>query len=264
MVKKINKKKQRRRLIILGVVSYLIFLLVNLPASFLVDQVLSSTKTARLVKLNQVQGSVWSGQALDASIGAINLGILNWDLSPWGFLLGDIDVDLKFNQDETQGSGQLSIGFGGKLAVNALKLEFPAEIIQTAIALPFVSLSGLVTTDIDNAEYMQDETFHVEGKVLWQDAVLRMPNLVELGDIAILMSPFNQGTRIKINDKGNGPITINVTVDVYANGRYKMNGTLTPKDASQQHITEVLKFIGRPDNSGAYHIGYNGSFAKRR
>ena len=87
--------KHGKRLIILGVVCYVIFLFVTLPASFLTGYILPSIKSAQLIKLQSVHGNIWNGHATHARVDSFNLGKLDWRLSPWGLLAGDVDLNLK-------------------------------------------------------------------------------------------------------------------------------------------------------------------------
>ncbi|MGD9386532.1 MAG: type II secretion system protein N, partial [Thioalkalispiraceae bacterium] len=102
--------KHGKRLIILGLGSYLIFLFITLPASFLTSHILPSVQAARTVKLQSVHGNIWNGHATSARVGSFNLGKLDWQLSPWGFLAGDIDMQLQFRNEETRGSGEVTLG----------------------------------------------------------------------------------------------------------------------------------------------------------
>lgn len=247
-----------RRLIYLGVLSYLVFLLHSLPASFLTRYILPSIDAARSVNLHGVRGSVWQGQAADARVANFNLGKLQWDLRGWGLLLGKLRLHLKFIQDSTKGTGLVNVGLGGAISAEDVNLQFPAESLMPLFyGLP-ISIAGELRGNIKEFELESGRVLQAQGRIVWQGAALRAPQNIELGDFLITLEPVNRGSKIVVKDQGQGPVATEITINLKANGEYRMNGWLMPRDASQQHITEALRVIGRADNSGKFWIGYNG------
>lgn len=252
-----------RRLILIGVLAYLLFLLISVPASFLTRYILPSVDPARQVKLQNVHGSIWNGEANDTRIGVFNLGQLNWKLNGWSLLLGDVDLRLKFKNESSRGNGKLSLGMSGASVARDVDVFFPAETLQPLFYGFPVSIAGEVRGAINELIYRPHETLNVDGRVVWQGATLRTPQNIELGNFLLAMTPHNQGTRIKITDESQGPVKTDITIRVEGDGRYALNGWLQARDPSQQHITEALRLIGRADNTGKYWVAYNGSFARR-
>jgi len=256
--------KQGRRLIILGLTCYIIFLFITLPASFLTRYILPSVQAARTVKLQNVHGSIWNGHASNARVGSFNLGKLDWDLSGWGLLLGDVDLILNVRNEETRGNGHVSLGFGGATRANDVEVTFPAEILQPLIYGFPISISGDIRGTIAELAFIQNQVLNAEGRVVWQSAALRAPQNIELGDFLIVLTPHNTGTKIKITDENQGPVQAEINIKLDGNGKYNMNGWLKARDQNQQHITEALRIMGKADSTGRYWVSYNGSFDKQR
>ena len=256
--------KLGRRLIILGVACYVVFLFITLPASFLTGYILPSVQAARTIKLQSVHGSIWKGQAANARVGSFNLGKLGWNLSAWGLLAGDVDLNLKFHNEDTRGNGYVSLGFGGKTHANDVEIAFPAEVLQPLIYGFPISISGDFRGTIKELVFVQNQTINADGRVVWQSAALRAPQNMELGDFLIQLTPHNTGTKIKITDENQGPIRAEINIKLDGKGKYSMNGWLKARDQSQQHITEALRIIGKSDSAGRYWVSYNGNFGKRQ
>lgn len=256
--------KQGRRLIILGLVCYVIFLFVTLPASFLTKYILPSVQAARTVKLQSVHGSIWNGHASNARVGSFNLGKLDWKLSGWGLLTGDVDLKLNVRNEETRGSGHVSLGFGGATSANDVEVAFPAEILQPLIYGFPISISGDIRGTIEELVFVQNQTMNAGGRVVWQSAALRAPQNIELGDFLIVLTPHNTGTKIKITDENQGPVQAEINIKLDGKGKYNMNGWLKARDQNQQHITEALRIMGKSDSTGRYWVSYNGSFGNQR
>jgi len=260
----IKLTKKNRRLLYVGLVSYLIFLLITLPASFLTSYILPSVDSAGVVKLKSVHGSLWTGQANDARIGQFYLGALSWDLSSLGLLLGNINLDINFKSDIASGVGDLTLGFGGATSANDVQLNFPAEMLQPLFSGFPISVSGELRGALNEVNYSPFEVLQADGRIVWQGAALRAPQNIELGDFLIVMSPHNLGTKIKITDENQGPVKTELNIKVTGKGKYTLNGWMQARDQTQQHITEALRFIGaRADSTGRYWVSYNGSLTKK-
>jgi general secretion pathway protein N len=256
--------KHGRRLLILGVVCYIIFLFVTLPASLLTGYILPSIESARPIKLQSVHGNIWNGHATHARVGSFSLGQLDWRLSAWGLLAGDVDLNLKFHHENTRGTGLVSLGFGGATQASNVEMAFPAEALQPLIYGFPISISGNFRGTIAEFNYIQNEIMNANGRIVWQSAALRAPQNIELGDFLVILSPQNNGTKIKITDENQGPVKAEINIKLDGKGKYNLNGWLQARDQNQQHITEALRLIGRSDSTGRYWVSYNGSFGNQR
>lgn len=255
--------KEGRRLIYIGVITYVIFLFVSVPASFLTGYILPSIQSAQAVKLNSVHGSIWEGYAVDASINQFKLGRLDWVLNGWGMLLGDIDLKLKFKNDTARGSGYVSMGFTGAMSAEDIDLQFPAESLQPLMYGMPISISGDLRGNIKTIEIKQGKVFKNEGRIVWQSAALRAPQNIELGNFLITLEPVNNDTKVRITDENQGPVVADIGIFVKGNGEYRLNGWLQARDENQQHISEALRLIGRADNTGKFWVSYSGQMGRR-
>ena len=250
--------KNGRRLLLVGIGAYLIFLLATLPASFLTRYILPSITPAGMIKLQSVHGSVWKGEAMDASVNRFSLGHLDWKLNGWGMLLGDIDLKLTFKNENSRGSGLLSLGFGGSTEAEDIELQFPAEFLQPLVYGMPISFSGDLRGSIKSLELRPGKILKGNGRVVWLSAALRAPQNIELGSFLIALEPVNSGTKLKITDQQQGPVITDIGITVKGDGEYRLNGWMKARDETQQHITEALRLIGRADSSGKFWVSYNG------
>jgi general secretion pathway protein N len=251
--------KTGRRLIYLGVLAYLIFLLHALPASFLTHYILPSVKAARTVNLQGVRGSIWQGQAADARINNFSLGKLQWSVRSWGLLLGKLKLNLKVGEDNVRGSGYVSLGLGGALTAEDVNMQFPATTLMPLMYGYPISIAGDLRGNLKDVEIERGRILQAQGRIVWQNAAIRAPQNIEMGNFLVTLEPLNLGSKVVIKDQGQGPVQAEITVYLKGSGEYRMNGWLKARDASQQSITEALRLIGRADNSGRYWVGYNGT-----
>lgn len=253
--------KNGRRLIYVGIASYLLFLVHALPASFLTRYILPSLSASRMVQLQGVSGSIWQGKAANARVSNFNLGKLHWDLHSWGLLLGKLKLSLVFGQGDVQGNADVSAGMGGVVSANDVNLQFPAENLMPLLYGYPISISGMLRGNLKQVAIERGRVLQAQGRIVWQDAAIRAPQNLEIGDYLITVEPINLGSKIVIKDQGQGPVRAEITVFVKGSGDYRLNGWLMARDPNQQSVTEDLRMIGRPDNSGRYWIGFNGKLS---
>jgi len=248
-----------RRFIYLGIGAYLIFLLHALPASFLTRFILPSIPAARDVKLQGVRGSIWQGHAAKARYASFNLGKLNWHVRSWGLLLGKLKLHLKFNDDSMHGAAYVDLGMGGTVTAEDVNMQFPAQNLMPLLYGFPISISGDLRGNLKEVTIERGRVLQAQGRIVWQNAALRAPQNIEMGDYLITVEPVNLGSKTVIKDQGRGPVQAEITIFTKGSGEYRMNGWLKARDPNQQAITEALRLIGRADNSGRYWVTMNGN-----
>jgi len=247
-----------RRFIYLGIAAYLIFLLHALPASFLTRYLLPSIPAVRAVNLQGVHGSIWQGQATEARFGNFTLGKLDWDVRSWGLLLGKLKLHLKFSQDGQRGSADVGLGMGGSLSAEDVNMQFPAQNLMPLMYGYPMSIGGELRGNLKQVNIERGRVLQAQGRIVWLNAALLAPQNINLGDYLITAEPVNTGSKILLKDQGHGPVQTEITVTVLGTGTYHISGWLKARDPDQQSITEALRLLGRPDNSGRYWVGVNG------
>lgn len=236
----------------------MLFLLHALPASFLTRYILPSTSASRVIHLQGLHGSIWQGQAADASISNFNLGKLQWDVHSWGLLLGKLKLHLNFGQDSVQGNAYVSVGMGGAINADDVNLQLPAENLMPLFYGYPLSFAGMLRGNLKQVALERGKVLQARGRIVWQNATIRAPQNIAMGDYLITLEPVNLGSKMVVKDQGQGPVQAEITVFVKGSGEYRLKGWLKARDPNQQAITEALRLIGRPDNSGRYWISFTG------
>lgn len=250
--------KNGRRLIYVGVVAYLLFLLHALPASFLTRYILPSINASRNIHLQGVHGSIWRGEAADARVSNFDLGKLQWNVRSWGLLLGKLKLHLEFGDDNMQGNAYVSIGLGGTVNADDVNMKLPAENLMPLLYGYPLSIAGMMRGNLKQVTLERGRVLQAQGRIVWQNAMIRAPQNIDMGDYLITLEPVNLGSKVVVKDQGRGPVQAEITVFTKGSGEYRLNGWFKARDPNQQAITEALRLIGRPDNSGRYWIKFTG------
>lgn len=117
------------KILLLGGLLYLVFLVAAIPAGVIARQV--EKLTAKSVLLSNEQGTLWHGTA-DISIAAANraaprrLGSVSWRFRPADLLVGKLGFMLEFADRDALAEGVLRLGVGG-VQCKDVKAEIPAD-----------------------------------------------------------------------------------------------------------------------------------------
>ncbi len=159
--------------LLLGVVSYTVFLVALLPVSVVWSQfshVLPLAQTP--LKVKGVSGTVWNGDALGSVNGVV--GVLGWNTSISGVLLGQLPIDLIFK------SSVGSLQTKALLSLNGIELMDTSGDIQLLALTPLlkgtrVSLSGAVTIEHMNIGYHEGVISPADALISWSGGEVKYP-----------------------------------------------------------------------------------------
>lgn len=149
-----NKKSKQISWWVTGVVAFLVFVLLQVPATWLISKFYKNNQI-----LQNVSGNIWQGQA-DWHKGNLR-GSVTWRTRPWDLVLLRLGANIEVHSGQTQLNGVVGYGLGkkiivknidGKIAPETLKnianWQWPANSIQlNDISLSFKKDSGFSDAD---------------------------------------------------------------------------------------------------------------------
>lgn len=245
----------RNKLILIGVSSYLLFMLLLTPASWWLKLV----PVPPQLQLGAVSGTLWQGQVAGLSYQQLQLDRLSWRLNGWSLFRAKLQFALKSGSAQRADlpffSGNVSYGFSGAAMDNAL-LKLPVAAVVPMLPLPLpVQASGELVLDI--AQYRQGQPWcqTLSGSASWQDARLQTPT----GTWLELQSLFGElscadGTVVLTTDGGN---LLGLDIKAVINAEQLLvNGSLKPDASMPQEVHQAMQFLGKPDAQGRYPIRF--------
>lgn len=245
----------KTKLIVIGVLSYVAFLLVLMPLSWWI-------KLAPLpaqMQLGAVSGTLWQGEVATLRYQQLQLDSLQWKLNGWQLFTGALQFDLR------SGSAQhperpfikstARIGVGGSSLHNTL-VTVPVSAIVPMLTLPMpIAARGQLVLDI--ASYHQGKPWcqQLSGNASWQQAQLQTPaaNWLDLQSLFAELSCAD-GTVVLTTD-GTNLLGLDITAVINAE-QLLVNGTLKPDASMPQEVHQAMQFLGRPDEQGRYRIRF--------
>lgn len=232
-------------LIAYGLFIYLIFLLINLPASLVWS--MAPTDIKRSVNIINLQGSAWSARADNIVIKGFELGKAQWTVNPFLLVVGKLGGDINIRHALGQLQSGYNLSTNQQIELSDVNADFSAAILDAAIP-PFL-LAGTITSQLDSVQYQGQSLLAATGDLQWRNASITGVADVSLGTLTFKASPAAEGTNLQVSNEG-GVIAISGDIRVTGNGRYKLDLLLSSRDNRNTDLKNILAVLGQADAQG--------------
>lgn len=170
-----TERKPRKLWWLVGVMVFAFFVLVQMPAAWIVHKY-----APQQTYLQYVSGSLWQGSAVwqlpvrnTATAVPPLSGTVQWQWQPWRLLLGKFGADIRVQSAQTRLSGQLHMGsrswsvyeLSGKISPETMTAIAPWQFPDTSIVLNQVTLQRTQHGFID-----------ADGQLSWSGGQLGYPS----------------------------------------------------------------------------------------
>ncbi|WP_339899292.1 type II secretion system protein N [uncultured Gilvimarinus sp.] len=241
--------------ILLAVVFWLVFVIVQIPASW---GGYMMTRNGALA-LTGISGTLWHGRASMASVTIdgrdYSLGELDWQLHPMSLLTLRPCADLTTNLERQQVSGTACAGMGNKLTLRDTDISVPASLVQD---LPDnVEISGQLSAHIKQLNIEQQNLQALEGNLSWSAARLNNgQRWLNLGAFAAELSATEAGEIYANVFSLDGPIDLkgNVTMPLTGGVIIDVDFTMTDAFSRDVQAEQWLPMVATPLDNGRQKI----------
>ena len=100
------------------------------------------------LRLRDVSGTIWQGQARSVEIGRYDLGSIDWTLQPAPLLQGVAVASMVLEGGMASATGTVQRGAPGEVEVRDVRIRMPAAIAAPVLAIPALQLLGTIEIDI--------------------------------------------------------------------------------------------------------------------
>ena len=244
-------------LILTGLLIFLLFLLVKLPASVAYPLVKNSINGPDMVGL---KGTLWSGQAAGMQVMNQSFQNVYWEFHPLALLAGSVNMDIDIRDPQYPLKADISTGIvSGELEAEQVKGKLPAGILQQLPALALVSLSGELHINIKRLLLVDNEPRAADGEILLSQVYLQQPLQTKIGSIQLTMSDQDNQLQVKIKDQ-QAPIAIDGTLKLQAGHKYSFSAKLNPGANADNTLVSMLRNVSRIEADGTMNIQYQGVY----
>jgi len=218
----------RTRYIAAGLVLYLLFLVVTLPAAWVGE--LLTRFTHGQARLLGSQGSLWRGSGLLVFSPAGGMALQNrvhWNVAPLWLVTGQLRTEIRSEGDVTLQT-MLTVGYR-HLRLQQLTGEFTASQIQ-AFYPPamLVSPTGQIKIAADDVS-LGKSGFHGEMRMTWTGAGSKLGAAGELGDYLLVANGENGAANLRVETlRGDIRVDARGAWQAQGDGTLSLDGSLMP------------------------------------
>jgi len=237
----------------LGAAAFIVFLIVNTPADWLVRQL---TGRVPQLQLSGITGSLWSGNASQARYDAVSLSDVQWHWHPLALFAGRLEYGLSGSWDEYPVSFAAGKALFGAPYLRDVELAAPLAKVAGLLRLP-VELSGDLDLSLDRVMFTGAGVVPVmEGGGWWAPATISAPVELELGKVVVEMSPDGDSTAAQVSAR-DGRLSVDGTIRLDPSGEYSLTADLTPVGALSDDLKAGLNAVAEY-RQGRYHLEWSG------
>lgn len=154
-----KKKSKTIHWWIFTLILLLIFIILQIPASWLISKFYKNNQN-----LHNVSGNIWHGQA-DWRQGSLRAA-MNWKIRPQDFLLLRIGAKVHLHSGHSQVSGIVAYGLSKQIQIKNLTGQVAPETLKSFAAWQWPS-NAIQLQDIALAYHPQRGFHHAEGQLQW-------------------------------------------------------------------------------------------------
>lgn len=239
----------------LFILLYVFFLIINIPAIWVLEHV----KSPEGVEIKSTQGTIWQAhfEAIKLPEGVL-LHNVEVKLNPLSFLWLNPSADITFGGDKLPGPrGSLSLSdLFSSVSVNNLNVEMKARDAIALMDLP-LDLTGHNDIKFTASEYVLGKPMcsAVKGKLTWPKA--KVTSFNETVDLGALSGDFtcDKGQLIFTMDPKN---ILGLTYEVVIANKERVSGIgyLEPAADFPEKLKLILPMLGKPDAQGRYRLHF--------
>ncbi|QNX08590.1 type II secretion system protein N [Acinetobacter seifertii] len=159
-----KKKSKQWKWWFFALIAFLIFIILQIPATWLISKFSKNNQT-----VHNVSGNIWQGQA-DWHRGALR-GTIHWKTRPLDLLLLRFAADVDIHSGNTQLTGIMAYGFGKKVIVRNMAGQVAPETLKQIVNWQW-PVNSIQLKDIQ-FNYKKEQGFAaVDGQLHWGGGAL--------------------------------------------------------------------------------------------
>ena len=245
---------------IFGLVFYILFLIVEMPAPWFAWGLNQYTHGA--VRLDPIDGSLWNGHGklviYYPQSTPHELSTAEWGINPFWLLAGHLQMHWQASAQDTSIDTTLRLGFGLTQLVDT-DITFPAQLVSTFYpAATLLSPKGQVR--VHTAKLSIDENgIEGNGEILWQNAGSTFSSIQPLGDYSMELAGAGKTANLKLaTTRGDLELTGQGQYHL-GSGQIQVTGSALPR-AHATELEPILKMLGEDTGNGKRALNLNFRF----
>jgi len=253
------------RLILLGLLAYLVSVVFLFPAAPLVERIKPNIKP---VELAGVSGKLFNGTVANVKYADDLLPLeftdVAWKAAPSALLKGGVGANVSYQGYGGGGEGQVQRKWNGNLSVSDFVFDADSKQLEVLLPGPVAEFSGKIDGRLDTVVLANNLLEKLQGQLVWNQAIivtrLYGPEIIaNLGQFNIDIEPQDNAVHKIVLKSEGGDLFIDGSVTMAPNGDYRTDLLLTPSANAPEPLLQTLQQRTRPDGGGRYVIKHSGN-----
>ncbi len=239
-----------KKIIFIGLLAFLLAALWQLPLSYAKPY---AEKAIKGLKLNNVSGTVWNGEAQQLIANNIDFEKVKWTVKPIKSLTS---LSLKFDFDiksrDFTANGLAGITPSKTLILNNTKFDLNASYLNKQIKL--AKISGDIKGTIKYAEINEQDLPVIDGIIDWKEAAVSSPIKLPQGDYHAIITPDSNNLKIQLSSS-DAPMELGGKIILNKEWIYKTDLNIK---ATDPNLVPMMGLIGKKQANGTVNIKQQG------
>ena len=239
-----------RTLIVMMSALFALTVLARAPASWLTGALPDT------VGCQSPSGTLWQGRCDPLRFQGGALEGVSWTLHAWPLLRGRADLDLRSTDVRAAGTAHLSLGMGGRLALQDLHADLPID--SGLLPLFPAGWNGQLQLGIDLLAFNAGRLLSIQGSIVARTLAQRNPPM-SLGSFELRFPPASAAdtpgsarsapiTGV-LRDLG-GPLAVSGTLIIRDGNEYELTGLAQARAEASADLAKAVEFLGPADEQG--------------
>ncbi|MGB5352204.1 MAG: type II secretion system protein N [Woeseia sp.] len=203
-----------------------------------------------------IEGSIWRGSALEASVAGVYLSKLSWSFRPLALLKGRFAYDIAAEPVSGFIEADVAAGFLGTLYIDTLNAAAPLSVLKSALRLDDVA--GDVSLQLSSIRIKDAFPVNIEGRAAVANLVIRALAPGPLGDFQADVQTTDGNILGSVEDV-RGMLELAGTLTLNADRSYALLGRVGPTASAIESVKQQLSFLGTPDARGLREFRIEGT-----
>jgi general secretion pathway protein N len=238
------------RLIVVGCVTFLAGLMFLFPA-----RVAYQWLPAPTFNLGGISGSVWNGQASQMKSGSLYLQDLHWRIKPLSLFVGQLRYHIEGSPASGFIDGEVSLNLSGTVTASDLRGSMSLQPFEQLMGIR--GLNGTVNGEFERLVIENGLPTAANG--VFEVFNLIAPNIhrASIGGYRAEFFTQDSGVVASIEDT-DGLIDVAGSLQLSADGTYKLVAQLAPKDNTPESVRQQLQLLGSANARGQHELRLEG------
>lgn len=200
--------------------------------------------------MSGISGTVWNGQAREATVDGFYLRDLDWRMRPLQLFTAKLGFSLESRFISGFVEGDFAIGIGSVRASD-LRATLPLEVLQSALMLPGVR--GSVTADISEVQMRDGIPIVADGSLEVAGLTIPFVQRDPIGGFKADLFTTETGVSASIEDTA-AVIDLAGSVQLANDGAYDLSAQIGVLENTPAQLREQLRFTGPVNDRGQHEI----------